>query len=92
MTTHNNRPTHYVYAVRPSTKPGGKAFWTRIGAAWANRNGEGFSVSLDLVPINGSEIVIRTPREGRDEGVPHEAPHPEAVRDAPGPRPPSGGR
>ena len=37
-------------------------------AAWANRDGEGFSVKLDLVPINGSEIVIRTPREEREEG------------------------
>ena len=68
MTTDTtNRPSHYVYAVRKGSQ-GGKAFWTRIGAAWANRDGEGFSVKLDLVPINGSEIVIRTPREEREEG------------------------
>jgi len=39
-----------------------------VPPAWANRDGEGFPVKLDLVPINGSEIVIRTPREDREEG------------------------
>lgn len=67
MTTEtNNRPTHYVYSVRKGTN-GGKGFWTRIGAAWANKDGEGFSVKLDLLPLNGADIVIRTPREERDE-------------------------
>ena len=68
MTTDTtNRPSHYVYAVRKSSTKGGKSFWTRIGAAWANKDGEGFSVKLDLVPINGSEIVIRTPRDERGD-------------------------
>ncbi len=67
MTTEtNHRPTHYVYAVRKGS--GDKAFWTRIGAAWANKDGEGFSVKLDLLPLNGADIVIRTPREDREEG------------------------
>ena len=68
MTTDTtNRPSHYVYAVRKGAK-GGKGFWTRIGAAWANRDGEGFSVKLDLIPIDGADIVIRTPREEIGQG------------------------
>ena len=36
MTTDtNNRPSHYVYAVCKGSQ-GGKAFWTRIGAAWVH--------------------------------------------------------
>ena len=67
MTTDTtNWPSHYVYAVRKGSQ-GGKAFWTRIGAAWANRDGEGFSVKLDLIPIDGADIVIRTPRDDRDD-------------------------
>ncbi len=62
MTTDNNtRPTHRVYAV---TKiDGGKSFWTDIGAAWANRDGKGFNLKLNYLPLNGADIVVREPRE-----------------------------
>jgi hypothetical protein len=63
MTNETNKPTHYVYAVRKGS--GTRGFWTRIGAAWANRDGEGFSVRLDLIPLSGADIVIRTPRDDR---------------------------
>ena len=32
-----------------------------IGAAWANRDGEGFSIKLDVVPMDG-HIVMRAPK------------------------------
>ena len=58
MSTTTNRPTHRVYAV---TKKGSddKGFWHTIGAAWPHQGGKGFSLKLDLIPINGAEIVIR---------------------------------
>nr|WP_036279939.1 hypothetical protein [Methylocystis sp. ATCC 49242] len=55
----SKRPTHRAYAV---TKRGDKSFWREIGAAWAHPDGEGFSLKLDLVPLNGAEIVIRKPK------------------------------
>lgn len=57
----SKRPSHYVYAV---TKRGedDKAFWTRIGACWPTRDGKGFSIVLDLVPINGASIAMREPQ------------------------------
>jgi hypothetical protein len=64
MATENTakRPTHYIYAV---TKRGDddKGFWTRIGATFEHGDSKGFSVVLDLVPINGADIVMREPKE-----------------------------
>ena len=59
--TTSKRPTHRVYAVT-KTEGSDKGFWTTIGAAWAHKDGKGFNVKLDYLPINGAEIVIREPR------------------------------
>ena len=40
---------------------GEKAFWTRIGAAWDHKDGEGYTLHLNLVPANGGRIVLRVP-------------------------------
>jgi hypothetical protein len=50
-----NKPTHRIYRV---TGEGKKANWTPIGAAWPNRDGNGFSISCDAVPLDG-RIVMR---------------------------------
>jgi hypothetical protein len=54
-----NRPTHRIYAVAKSGETE-KAQWREIGAAWPHKDGKGFNLKLDLVPLNGAEIVIRT--------------------------------
>ena len=44
-----NAPAYIAYAV--TDKGNGKSIWTRIGAAWAHEDGNGFSLSqLNLVP------------------------------------------
>lgn len=53
----NKKPTHYAYVV---TGEGDKRSWTRIGAAWSNRDGEGYNLILDAVPVNG-RITLRVP-------------------------------
>jgi hypothetical protein len=53
------QPTHRVYAV---THRRGKSYWRAIGAAWAHGDGEGFSLVLEYLPLNGADLVIRTPR------------------------------
>lgn len=35
------------------------AAWTRIGAAWDHKDGEGFTLTLDLVPMTTGRIVLR---------------------------------
>lgn len=62
-TEHSKRPTHRVYAVR---KNGDKSFWTVIGAAWANQDGKGFNLKLDLLPLDGADIVVREPKEDEE--------------------------
>jgi hypothetical protein len=54
-TATGNKPTHRIYRV---TGEGRKANWTPIGAAWPNRDGNGFSISCDAVPLDG-RIVMR---------------------------------
>ena len=53
-------PSHRVYAV---IKKGERNFWREIGAAWEHSDGKGFGVKLDYLPLNGAEIVIRTPKD-----------------------------
>ncbi len=52
-----------VYTVR---KNGEKSIWVRIGAAFPNRDGKGFNVRLDALPLDG-ELVIREPLPTRDD-------------------------
>ena len=58
--TTSKRPTHRVYAVT-KTEGSDKGFWTTIGAAWAHKDGKGFNVKLEFLPLSGAEIVIREP-------------------------------
>jgi hypothetical protein len=39
-----------------------KKFWSRIGAAWSHKDGQGFNLQLDTLPIDG-RIVLRHPQE-----------------------------
>ncbi|HEX3886587.1 MAG TPA: hypothetical protein VHW05_03735 [Phenylobacterium sp.] len=57
------KPTHRLYRVVGN---GSDAFWTPIGAAWPNKDGMGFSLSCDALPLTG-RIVMRTITE-REEG------------------------
>lgn len=54
----------FVYVI---TKRGEKSFWTKIGAAFDNRDGS-ISVKLDALPVNG-ELQIREQKD-RDGGAP----------------------
>lgn len=53
--TTDRKPTHRIYLV---TGTGKSAFWTPIGAAWPNRDGAGYSIACDAIPIQG-RIVMR---------------------------------
>lgn len=53
-------PTHGIFVVEGD---GDAAFWTRIGAAWAHQDGNGFNLSLAAVPLSG-RLVVRANKEG----------------------------
>ena len=55
--------THLIYIVKGDEN----AKWLEIGAAWANRDGQGFTLSLDAVPTNG-RIVMREIADREEAG------------------------
>lgn len=62
ITTEGKKPSHRLYRV---TGEGKKSSWTPIGAAWPNKDGKGFTIACDAVPLQG-RIVLRIITE-RDE-------------------------
>ena len=54
-------PTHIAYHVREGSE---KGYWTRIGAAWAHKDGKGFSLSLECLPVDG-KISLRIASENK---------------------------
>ncbi|WP_442582125.1 hypothetical protein ACSBOB_09220 [Mesorhizobium sp. ASY16-5R] len=57
-------PAYIAYHV---DERGEKKFWSRIGAAWRHQKGEGLTLQLDLIPVNGGRIVLRAPSEATEE-------------------------
>ena len=62
----NRAPRYIAWHVAGNEE---KAFWTRIGAAWSHQDGEGLTLQLDLVPVNGGRIVLRQPNDDRNNGA-----------------------
>ena len=55
----SKRPSHLAYSVRNFQKNGQQeSNWTRIGVAWLHRDGEGFDIALEALPVNG-RIALR---------------------------------
>lgn len=59
--TNSKSPTHFAYHVKDLGN-GKKPFFTRIGCAWANNDGKGFNIQLDVAPLDG-RITLRVPTE-----------------------------
>lgn len=44
------------------TQRGDKSYWNKVGAVWAHKDNAGYTIQLEVVPING-RIVLRQPIE-----------------------------
>lgn len=56
-----NHPTHEVFHV---VGDGDKARWTKIGVAWAHKDGDGFNLALNYTPqIEGRSVVRKVTRK-----------------------------
>jgi hypothetical protein len=60
-TTQSNKPSHRIYAV--TKRAGDNNAWQEIGAAWPHKDGKGFSLKLEFLPLNGAELSLRIPTE-----------------------------
>lgn len=63
-----NSPQYIAYHVKdPTAGENGdkRGVWTKVGAAWANKDGKGFSVVLDVIPLDG-RLMLREPLECDD--------------------------
>jgi len=63
QSTGSNAPTHVAYHVRDAKD--GKGFWTRIGSAWSHKDGKGFNIQIDVVPLDG-RITLRVASENNE--------------------------
>ncbi len=50
------KPSHIAYQVREN---GDKAFFNNIGAAFEHKDGKGYNISLDAMPVDG-KVTLRT--------------------------------
>ncbi|MEM7220028.1 MAG: hypothetical protein AAF515_16800 [Pseudomonadota bacterium] len=56
------KPDFVAYNVEQGAN--GKGYFNKIGAAWAHKDGQGYEVNLDAVPVNG-RVSLRAQREQR---------------------------
>jgi hypothetical protein len=58
-------PSHIAYQTRESAD-GQKSYFNRIGAVWTHKDGQGFNIQLDSVPVDG-RITVRSVQERLQE-------------------------
>jgi hypothetical protein len=63
--TTTNRPHFRLYTVSGDGK---NARWTDIGVAWKSRDGAGFTLSLNALPLDG-RIVMREAKSKEEEAA-----------------------
>jgi hypothetical protein len=64
-TTTSKRPEYLAYMVEDGK--GDNAFWTRVGTLWAHEDGEGYTLQLEALPLNG-RLMIRKPKPKTSNG------------------------
>jgi len=60
------KPTHELFAVKDGAE--GKAFWTKIGAAWPHKDGNGFSLKFASYPAAGQTVQLRIIKAKGEKG------------------------
>lgn len=55
------------YTVRPAAA-GGKSYWSKIAVAWAHKDGLGYNVQMDAVPVDGKLVLRAVPEDHGDIG------------------------
>jgi hypothetical protein len=68
MSENNKQPTHRAYALLERKNSAGEAdtFWLNIGSVFPHKDGKGYNVLLDALPIDG-KLSIREIKADEDE-------------------------
>jgi hypothetical protein len=59
----SKKPTLIAYSVKLNED---RAIWTRIGGAWNHRNGPGYSIQLDALPLEGRIVLVAPAVDPKD--------------------------
>ncbi len=65
--TGGKTPYMLGYTVRPMGD-GPKSHWSKVAVAWAHKDGQGFNVQMDAMPVDG-RLVLRAVNDDDDEAV-----------------------
>jgi len=55
----------------PRESKDGKTYWTKIGSAWPTKDGQGFSIVLDALPLNGKLLMSLPKDKSEYDQTPH---------------------
>ncbi|WP_299825341.1 hypothetical protein [uncultured Roseobacter sp.] len=55
------RPFMLAYTVK-AIEDGRNSVWSKIGAAWAHKDGQGYEIRMDALPVDG-RVVLRTVKD-----------------------------
>lgn len=58
----NNQPAFIAYHVTESSN-----YWQKVGSAWFHKDSLGYTLDLELFPINTGRIVLRRNKALDDE-------------------------
>jgi len=61
------KPTHRVYVTKPGDN--NKAYWNRIDGAWEHKDGKGFYIKLETLPVNGEIVIRKIPENSQTAGA-----------------------
>lgn len=70
-----NPPALIAYHVTERGR--GRKFWSRIGAVWCHKEGEGITLFLDAIPVNFDGRGLMLPPKAKDEAGESEGYDPE---------------
>lgn len=59
LTSKSKAPSFIAYHVREGKE---KSYFTRVGAAWTHKDGNGFNIVLEAFPVDG-KITLRANEE-----------------------------
>ena len=62
-TTKRKSPSFIAYQV--TERDGQDSFWTRIGVAFAHKDGKGYNIQIVAAPLDG-RITLRVPAEKKE--------------------------